>query len=99
MRTRKLSLGTRVPARDHVMVDEGLWSFFHKEWARIEREWRGGLKVSDVELVPAADTYTKLVSPGILEAIALGVSAARDELRAQVRRMAPDFPGTYLVPV
>jgi hypothetical protein len=81
------------------MVDEALWSFFHKEWRRIEREWRGSLRVEDVELVLAPGTYTKRVSNGMLEAVAQGVASARAELRATVRKMAPDFPGTYLVPI
>ena len=94
--------GSRDPVRvrDHVMVDEGLWSFFHKEWRRIEREWRGGsVTVADIELRVAPDSYSKTVSSGMLEAIAMGVDAARAELRATVRKMAPDFPGSYLVPV
>jgi len=82
------------------MVDEGLWSFFHKEWRRIEGEWRGGaLTCADIALRVAPGSYSKNVSPGVLEGLAMGVKAARDELRATVRKMAPDFPGSYLVPV
>lgn len=82
------------------MVSEGLWSLFHSEWRRIEREWRGGsLTIADIELVTAPGSYTKKVSSGMLEAVAMGVESARSELRASVRKMAPDFPGSYLVPV
>lgn len=88
-----------VAVRTALWVDVSLWDFFHKEWRRIEREWRGGLRVRDVELVLAQGTYTKLVSPGMLEAVASGVAAARAELRATIKKMAKDFPGPYLVPV
>ncbi len=101
-RTRRSEPGFQppgVPVREHVMVDESIWLYFHKEWRRIEREWRGSLTVGDVQLVVAPGSYSKLESTGMLEAIALGMSAARSELRAEVRRMAKDFPGAYLVPV
>jgi hypothetical protein len=81
------------------MVSESLWAHFHREWRRIDRDWRTGTKVDDVALRIADDSYSRLVSSGMLEAIAMGVNSARDELRVMIRKLAPDFPGTYLVPV
>ena len=101
-RTRRAAapeFGTWVPVREHVMVDESIWRYFHDEWRRIEREWRTGLTVGDVQMVLAQGSYTKLESPGMLEAVAGAVRAARAELRAEIRRMAKDFPGAFLVPV
>jgi hypothetical protein len=77
-----------VPARTHVMVAEVVWNHFHHRWRQIEREWRSG-----------AMTLDEMQSPGMFEAIALGINAARDELRAEVGSLAKDFPGSYLVPV
>jgi hypothetical protein len=101
-RTRRSEPGFQapgVPVREHVMVDESIWAYFHKEWRRIDREWRGAVTVGNAQLVLAEGSYTKLESSGFLEGVAQGVRAARAELRAEVRRMAKDFPGAYLVPV
>ena len=70
-----------------------------EQWRQIERDWRGALTVGNVQLVLAEGSYTKLESSGMLEAVAAGVKAARDELRAEILRMAKDFPGAFLVPV
>ena len=98
-RTRRGFQAPEVPVRSHVMVDESIWSYFHAQWRQIERDWRGALTVGNVQLVLAEGSYTKLESSGMLEAVAAGVKAARDELRAEILRMAKDFPGAYLVPV
>ena len=85
---RRARIETGVPVRHHVMVHEVLWTHFHKRWAEIDLEWRGGLTVGVVQ-----------ESPGILDAVALGIRAAREELRAEVKALASKFPGQFLVPV
>lgn len=74
--------------RPYLMVDEGLWSFFHREWRRIDREWRSALTVGDVQ-----------DNPDMLHAVAAGVAAARRELREVVAAFAHEFPGNYILPI
>lgn len=100
MRTRRSGSRDPVKVREHVMVEQWVFDHFHREWRRIEREWRnGGLKIEDVALRPDPASYSKMLDPGMFEAVAAGVNAARAELRAWVRAMAKESPGAYLVPV
>ena len=89
--------GPGVRTRRHVMVDRGTWAHFHKRLAEIEREWRGGSPESSRR--PPTMTLDMVTEPGLLDGLHYGVRAAREELRAEIARLAPDFPGGYLVPV
>jgi hypothetical protein len=69
------------------MVGESLWSYFHRRWREIDREHH------------SSAAWRLLDRPGMGDAIRIGVMAARDELRAEVRAMAPHMGGHYLIPV
>lgn len=86
MRVRRQA--RRVAARACVFVDVGLYDHFHKRWGEIDREWRAPLTVGEVQS-----------APGMFEAVAMGIEAARASLRDEVRSLARQFPGSYLVPI
>ena len=71
----------------HFMVDEPNFHAFHREWKRIGREWRSGLTIEMAQ------------TPGMLDAIRLGIDSARAELCEQMRAIAQHCPGPYLVSV
>jgi hypothetical protein len=71
--------------REFVLVSEGLWDHYQKRWREIEQEWLGG--------------GTAGWEPEVLAAAIEGIRAGRAALRAQVRKIAKDYAGTYLVPV
>lgn len=70
------------------MVHQVLFDHFHRRMGEISREWRMGLTIGTVQ-----------DNDGMLDAICVGVLSAMDELRAEVRALAKDFPGDCLVPV
>lgn len=74
-----------VKVRAIAMVSEALWRHFHTRWREINGEWLGA----------GTDGWELDVLSGAMR----GISAARDALRAEVRMLAPSFPGPFLVPV
>ena len=86
-----------VEVRRHVMVDRGTWAHFHARMMEIEREWRGGSPNSFKH--PPTLLVRDAEAPGHLEGLAAGLEYAKAELRAEIARLADDFPGGYLVPV
>jgi hypothetical protein len=75
------------PNRDFVLVNSTLWAHYLDCRKQIDREWRG-----------AGATET-ILDP----AVQATIRASYDELRAQIRQLAPSFSpnetGTYLIPV
>ena len=70
--------------RSFVLVSDGLWEHYRRRWREIEQEWVGGWWGCN---------------PAVLSASLDGQRAARDDLRARIRSVAPDYPGTRLIPV
>jgi hypothetical protein len=75
------------PNREHRMVDEGVWRWYHKRRSELYAEWSSGRFARERWQGEPDDHVT------------LCLRAGMDELRAHVRRLAKDFPGIYLVPV
>jgi hypothetical protein len=73
------------PNRSFVMVGEVLWEYYHQRRRQIMQEWRCWT-VGD---------FLDGTSDGVLQ----GRSAARAQLDDEVKLMAPNMGGPYLVPI
>jgi hypothetical protein len=70
--------------RQLLFVSDALWAHFHKRWRDIDREW-----------LPAAFAGPTI---GSLDAMHV-LRAAREDLRSELRQLAPSFPGSYPIAV
>lgn len=71
--------------RGFVLVSEALWYEYHARRRQNATDWLGG--------------GTTQWTLDVFSAALAGERSANESLRAWVRELAKDYPGTYLVPV